>query len=154
MRPDDRWWVIHVIPAIPACPVRPRADIRPMPAFVSTRPTARAKINVLKSRRSARVGCRAVRDSTLLAWYHFFTHLAREGRMTVTSGRWELLAALGGAAAAWPSSGRAQQSAKIFCLVERVMKRNGGNEERRRSGIGSRTVYVVLSFTPAAVGEQ
>jgi len=23
MRPDDRWWVIHVIPAILACPVRP-----------------------------------------------------------------------------------------------------------------------------------
>src|SRR5262249_5188871 len=31
-----------------------------------------------------------------------FTHLAREGRMTVTIGRRELLAALGGAAAAWP----------------------------------------------------
>src|SRR5262245_31048321 len=30
------------------------------------------------------------------------THLAREGRMTVTIGRRELLAALGGAAAAWP----------------------------------------------------
>src|SRR5262245_27974373 len=31
-----------------------------------------------------------------------FTHLAPEGRMTVTIGRRELLAALGGAAAAWP----------------------------------------------------
>src|SRR5262249_11218862 len=31
-----------------------------------------------------------------------FTHLAREGRMTVTIGRRELLAALGGAAVAWP----------------------------------------------------
>src|SRR6516164_11112711 len=30
------------------------------------------------------------------------THLAREGRMTVTIGRRELLAALGGAAATWP----------------------------------------------------
>src|SRR5215468_9607979 len=30
-----------------------------------------------------------------------FTHLAREGRMTVTIGRRELLAALGGAAVAW-----------------------------------------------------
>src|SRR5215831_17273795 len=31
-----------------------------------------------------------------------FTHLAREARMTVTIGRRELLAALGGAAVGWP----------------------------------------------------
>src|SRR5262245_878705 len=71
-------------------------------------PTARPKINLLKSRRSAHAGCRAVRDSTLVAWYRSLTHLAREGRMTVTIGagiagctrrRGRRVAARGGSAA-------------------------------------------------------
>jgi hypothetical protein len=40
-----------------------------------------------------------------------FTHLAREGRMTVTIARRELLVALGSAAAARPLAARAQQAA-------------------------------------------
>src|SRR5262249_27538957 len=59
-------------------------------------------------------GSRARReDSALVAWYRSLTHLAREGRMTVTIGRRELLAALGGAVATLPLVARAQQPGKL-----------------------------------------
>ena len=49
-----------------------------------------------------------------------FTHLAREGRMTVTIDGGELLAALGAAVAAWQLAARGQQTGNVPTMGRRV----------------------------------
>src|SRR5215468_2659457 len=78
-------------------------------------------------------GCRAVRTARSRRGILLSTHLAREGRMTVTIGRRELLVALGGAAATRPLGAHAQQPAMPGAADRRTHERGCGRYGRTGS---------------------
>jgi hypothetical protein len=65
---------------------------------------------------------RSLNVKTARAWRGIvaFKHLAREGRMPLTIGRRKLLAALGGAGAAWPLAASALSGIRATCFGVRT----------------------------------
>src|SRR5262249_11443781 len=87
-----------------------------------------------------RAGCRPVRDSTLAACCRAFTHLAREGRMTVTIGRRELLVVLGGATAARGACAAARARAVQSACLCRTRKTIRSTSSYRGGVAGARAI--------------
>src|SRR5262245_39877654 len=100
-------WVNRVVPAITACPVRSKSG-----HSANGRVYECTAYGAAVNQDAPPAPC-AELSGTAGSWRASvpFTHLARAGRMTVSIGRRELLAAIGGAAAAWPLGASAQQPA-------------------------------------------